>query len=219
MTTVLLVGLAVACSKKDDADKSSGSAAHKGDLGAKHGGIPTSREGQMFLLGEKLSQAAMLNGLGSPDLVARTYKAASLVAKVTLKTELAPLPVPTGDNARDGAAGMHYLLKQQGADLGRQISTSFGETSAATYELAVKINMLPRLYTDDPAHKMADTMADVFARVSARAKLPPSAMAPIIAKLKARAPVKEVSDMALALNKSLPVTIAEIYEKERPKQR
>ncbi|MBA3503810.1 MAG: hypothetical protein H0T65_25840, partial [Deltaproteobacteria bacterium] len=137
---VLLVGfLAFACGKDKDKGGDKG-------LGAKSGGIPTSREGQMYLLGQKLSQAAMINGRAAPDLVARTFKAAGTVADITLQTKLAPLPELSGDRAKDGAAGMHYLLKEQGADLGKKIAADFGEASAATYELAVKVNMLPMLY-------------------------------------------------------------------------
>ena len=212
---VLLVLLAVACGK-DDKAKSGGGGDDKG-IGAKTGGVPTSREGQMYLLGQKLSQAAMVNGRAAPDVVARTFKAAGTVADITLKTKLAPLPEVTGDRAKDGAAGMHYLLNGQGKELGQQIAADFGEASAATYELAVKINMLPMLYIDDPKDSMGDTMADVFGRLATKAKLPESAMGPIIAKLKARAPMNEVTDMALDLNKSLPVAIATVYEKDDKK--
>ena len=207
---VLLVLFAVACGK----DKDNGG--DKG-MGAKTGGIPTSREGQMYLLGQKLSQAAMVNGRAAPDLVARTFKAAGTVADITLQTKLSPLPEVTGDRAKDGAAGMHYLLNGQGKELGEKIAADFGETSVAAYELAVKVNMLPMLYIDDPKDKMGDTMAEVFARLATKAKLPDSAMGPIIAKMKARAPMDEVTDMALDLNKSLPVAIAMVYEKDDKK--
>lgn len=213
---IFFVVLAVACGKDKDTGKAS-----RGDdkpLGAKAGGVPTSREGQMYLLGQKLSQAAMVNGRAAPDVVARTFKAAGTVANITLQTKLQPLPAVTGDKAKDGAAGMHYLLKEQGAALGKKIATDFGEASAATYELALKVNMLPMLYIDDPKDKMADTLAEVFGRLAKRAKLPDSAMGPIIAKLEARAPMSEVVDMALALNTSLPVAIAQIYEKDEPKK-
>jgi len=207
---LLLSILAFACGKDKDKGGDKG-------LGAKSGGIPTSREGQMYLLGQKLSQAAMVNGRAAPDVVARTFKAANTVADITLQTTLAPLPEVTGDRAKDGAAGMHYLLNGQGKELGQKIATDFGDASAATYELAVKINMLPMLYIDDPKDTMGDTMADVFGRLATKAKLPDSALGPIIAKLKARAPMKEVTEMALDLNTSLPVAIAVVYEKDDKK--
>jgi len=61
---------------------------------------------------------------------------------------------------------------------------------------------------------MGGTMTEVFGRLATRAKLPDTAMGPLIAKLEARAPMGEVTEMALDLNKSLPVVIAEIYEKD-----
>jgi hypothetical protein len=210
---VVAVLAAVACSSKKEGDGKPGTSENRDGMGAKTGGVPTSREGQMYLLGQKLSQAAMVNGRAEAGVVARTFKAASTVADITLKTPLEPLPAPTGKGAEDGAAGMQYLLKGQGKALGEKIKTEFGEAAAATYELAVKINMLPSLYIDDPKDTMADTMAEVFGRLATRAKLPPTAMGPLIAKLEARAPMAEVTDMALDLNKSLPIAIAEIYEK------
>ncbi len=204
--------LAGACGKKDKEKEGDG-------IGAKTGGVPTSREGQMYMLGQKLSQAAMVNGRAEPAVVGRTFKAAETIADITLKTPLTPLPVPTGKAAEDGAAGMDYLLGGQGKALGEKIKTEFGESAVATYELAVKINMLPSLYIDDPKDKMGDTMAEVFGRLATRAKLPDTAMGPLIAKLKARAPMDEVTDMALALNKSLPVAIAAVYETDdKPKK-
>jgi hypothetical protein len=200
--------LAAACSKKEKEGEG---------IGAKAGGVPTSREGQMYLLGQKLSQAAMVNGRAEQGVVDRTFKAATTIADITLKTPLEPLPAPTGKGAEDGAAGMHYLLKGQGKALGEKITTDFGDSAAATYELAVKINMLPSLYIDDPKDTMGDTMAEVFGRLATRAKLPDTAMGPLIAKLKARAPMNEVTDTALDLNKSLPVVIAGIYEKDDKK--
>ncbi len=207
LVLLVLTVLAAACSKQEN----------EPDLGAKAGGVPTSREGQMYLLGQKLSQAAMVNGRAEPAVVGRTFKAAQTIADITLKIPLAPLPAPTGKAAEDGAAGMHYLLREQGKTLGETIKTDFGETAAATYELAVKINMLASLYIDDPKEPMGDTMAEVFGRLASRAKLPDTAMGPLIAKLKARAPMGEVTDMALALNKSLPIAIAAIYEKDDKK--
>ena len=211
LLVLLIALLAIACGKDDKAKPDKG-------LGAKTGGVPTSREGQMYMLGQKLSQAAMVNGRAAPDVVERTFKSANTIADITLKTKLEALPPVTGDKPKDTAAGMHYLLQGQGKQLGQQISTDFGDTSAATYELAVKINMLPMLYIDDPKDTMADTMVEVFERLSKKAKLPDSALGPIIAKMKARAPMNEVTDMALDLNKSLPVAIAMIYEKDEDKK-
>ena len=219
-TILVLAGLLIACGNdKGTSDGDDKALAAEGDdkaLGAKSGGIPTSREGQMYLLGQKLSQAAMVNGRAAPAVVARTFKAATTIADITLKMPLAPLPAVTGDRAKDGAAALHYLLDGQGKELAQKIAADFGDTSAATYELAVKVNMLPMLYIDTQ-DSMGDTLATVFGRLAARAKLPDSVLAPIITKLKARAPLKEVTNMALELNKSLPVAIAKIYERTEKK--
>lgn len=199
------------CKKSHGADGDS-----RSELGAKNGGTPTSREGQMYTLGMKLAQAAMVNGRTDDALVERTYHAAEVIADITLKVKLEPLPVATHKSAEDGAAGLHYLLDGQGKALGRDIETQFGSSASAAYELALKINMLPTLYIDDPKDKMGDTMADVFTRLAKATKLEAD-LAPLITKLKARAPMNDVDDTALALNKSLPIAIAELYEKDAKK--
>ena len=226
MTKTKLVVLAAAlallgagCDKKAEGESKTGpkaaaKAADDDGLGAKHGGTPTSREGQMFLLGVKVAQAAMINGRADKDLVARTFGAAKTIADITLQHKLGELPAPTGDRAKDGAAGLHYLLNGPGKELGSKISTDFGTSAVACYEMAIKLNMLPVVYIGDPKDTMGDTMAGVLERLSTDAKLPPTALGPMIAKLKARAPGKEVTDMVFDLNEKLPVTIGEIYEKD-----
>ena len=199
------------CKKSHGADSDS-----KSELGAKHGGTPTSREGQMYMLGMKLAQAAMVNGRTDDALVDRTFHAASVIADITLKEKLEPLPAPTHKSADDGAAGLHYLLDGQGKQLGHDIETQFGPAASATYELALKLNMLQMLYIDDPKDKMADTMAGVFTRLGSATKLDKE-LAPLIGKLRARAPMNEVGDMAMDLNKTLPIAIANLYEKDDKK--
>jgi hypothetical protein len=213
-TILVLAGLTIAgCKKHDGGDHG---AAKTTELGAKNGGIPTSREGQMYMLGMKLSQAAMINGRTDVDLVQRTFHAASVIADVTLKTKIAPLPAVTHDAASDTAAGMHYLLDEDGKLLAKEIDKQFGPTASASFELAMKINMLPSLYIDDPTDKMGDTMASVLTRLAAETKLD-AAVAPLVGKIKARAPMKEVDDLALGMNESLPIAIATIYEKDDKK--
>ena len=53
--------------------------------------------------------------------------------------------------------------------------------------------------------------------LATKAKLPDSAMGPMIAKLRARAPMSEVTDLSFDLNDTLPVAIANVYEKDDKK--
>ena len=214
-TILLIAGIAIAGCKKHDGDHAA-KGQKETEIGAKNGGIPTSREGQMYMLGMKLSQAAMINGRTDADLVDRTFHAASVIADITLKVKINPLPTVTHESAHDTAAGMHYLLDEDGKTLAKEIDKQFGPTAAAAFELGVKINMLPSLYIDDPKDKMGDTLADVLTKLGAETKLD-SAVAPLVGKIKARAPMKEVDDLALGMNESLPIAIAMIYEKDDKK--
>jgi hypothetical protein len=209
LVAVLAMAALGACGKKkgSDADQPSES-----DLGATHGGVPTSREGQMFALGQKLAQAAMANGRAESGVVERTFHAAETIADITLHEHLDPLPVPTSDHAKTTAEGLHYVLAGEGKVLGKKIASDFGPTSSATFELGAKLNLLPMLYVDDPKDTMADTMVKTLGELATSAQLQ-NELAPLLTKLKARAPMNEVVDMVFSLDDKLPVAIAERYEK------
>jgi hypothetical protein len=189
------------CDKKDKAGSQEG-----------RNKIPETREGQSFLLGQELALAAVGQANGAkPATVADSFHKASVMADILLEMKLDPLPAPTGEFASDGADVMHYLLDGPGRAVGAKIHADFGESSGAAYELAVKLTMLALLYIDDPADPMPDTLAEVLGRLGAQAKLPPEVLAPLIAKLKARAPTSEVMDLAIGLHKSIPAAIEKVY--------
>ena len=211
---------AVGACGKDKKDKG-GSSAKAGEddspgLGAAKGGTPTSREGQAFLLGVKVSQAAMANGRADADVVGRTFATAETVARIILETQLPPLPKPTGDRAEDGAAGLHYLMDTVGKSIGSKIEAELGADAAATFELAVKMNMLPVLYVGGPDDDMAKTLMEVLQDRAGRTKIPASALEPLITKMKAGAPHDEIVDLVFDLNDSLAVEIGKAYEKPDP---
>lgn len=197
-----LIALAVGCKKKESSEP----------LGAKTGGVPTSREGQMFLLGVKLSQAALVNGRVDPAVVDRTFHAASKIAEITLHRNLAPLPTPKGDTASDTADALHYLLKGEGQAIARQVGEDFGKTAESCLELAVKLNMVTTLYTGDPKDTLADSLGSTLGKLASETKLD-AELAPLLAKIKAHASNAQVTDMVLDLDKTLPVAIARVYEK------
>jgi hypothetical protein len=213
VATLALVG---GCDKKDGKGGASAKGGESPGLGAAKGGTPTSREGQAFLLGVKVSQAAMANGRAEADVVNRTFATANTVSEIILETKLPPLPAPTGDRAEDGAAGLHYLLDTIGKSLGGKIEAELGPEAAATFELAVKMNMLPVLYVGGPDDDMAKTLMEVLEKRAASAKLPPAALAPLLTKMKAGAPHGEIVDLVFDLNDSLAVEIGKIYEKPDP---
>jgi hypothetical protein len=215
---IAIAALAVVggCGKDKGKDKGGSSAKAGEGLGAAKGGTPTSREGQAFLLGVKISQAAMANGRADADVVGRTYDTANTVSKIILETTLPPLPKPTGDRAEDGAAGLHYLMDTVGKSIGGKIETDLGPEAAATFELAVKMNMLPVLYVGGPDDDMAKTLMEVLQDRAGRTKIPASALEPLVSKMKAGAPHGEIVDLVFDLNDSLAVEIGKAYEKPDP---
>lgn len=199
---ILALLLVTACKKKEEAPP----------LGAKSGGVPTSREGQMFLLGVKLSQAALVNGRTDPAVVDRTFHAASKIAEITLHRNLTPLPPPTGKRANDGAEALHYLLDSEGKAIARQAGQDFGKTAESAFELAIKLNMVTQLYSGDPEDSLAATLATTIARLATEVQVD-AELAPLLAKMKAHTSSDQITDLVLDLDKTLPLAIAKRYEK------
>jgi hypothetical protein len=63
-----------------------------------------------------------------------------------MQLHLKTFPQRSPDSAQTYADVIHYLIQSDGADLGRDISTKFGNASGALFEVSVKSNLLILLY-------------------------------------------------------------------------
>jgi hypothetical protein len=81
----------------------------------------------------------------------KTKKVDELLASIKPITEamqlhLKPFPQRSPDSAQTYADVIHYLIQGDGADLGRDIPTKFGNASGTLFEVSVKSNLLILLY-------------------------------------------------------------------------
>jgi hypothetical protein len=135
-----------------------------------------------WLLGAKLSLAALGNDRGAPaEETAKWLSQSQALAKM-LGTSVADLPTvgsATGAaNPHDG--GLNYLFSE-GQQIGRDLSRGQGDDHAALFELAVKSNILLALYKPNAA--IAESLAGAIRQASARAGLPEELTRPLLTAL------------------------------------
>jgi len=155
-----------------------------------------------WLLGSKLSLAALANEHGAPaDEVAKWFDQSQTLAKM-LGTSAAALPTPAKagneaapSNQPDQALG--YLFTQ-GQQIGQDLARKYGVEQAALFELAVKSNILLALYK--PGEVVVDMLSAAIRQAGERAKLPVELYQPLLDALAQTAPAVEVRDLVFKLH-------------------
>jgi hypothetical protein len=135
-----------------------------------------------WLLGAKLSLAALGNDRGAPaEETAKWISQSQALAKM-LGTSVADLPAveanASAGNPHEG--GLNYLFSQ-GQQIGRDLSRGQGDDHAALFELAVKSNILLALYK--PNAPIAESLAGAIRQASVRAGLPEELTRPLLTAL------------------------------------
>ncbi len=155
---------------------------------------PATAEAQMWELGDELALATLGQWGGAPrDAIDGAFETARQLADSALGVKLEPLPAPNANKAKTGADGFSYLLDGAGKTLAKAAYEKLGKPAGASLELAIKLEMLIALYTDDPADKMGTGMIKPITGLAGDAKLPAALYGPLVAKLEAHAPKSDVT--------------------------
>jgi hypothetical protein len=151
------------------------------------------RQLNIWLIGWKLGLATLGQTRGAaPDLVERMFEE-SRARSAALNVRLPALPEATSNSATDTARAIHYLLNEAGESVGKQLTRLYGPGASALFELAIKSSLALLLYAPDD--DMGQTLADVIDRSGRQAGLPATIYAPLVKKMRARAPYPEVKAM------------------------
>jgi hypothetical protein len=151
------------------------------------------RQLNIWLMGWKLGLATLGQTRGAaPDVVERMFEE-SRARSAALNVRLPALPEATSDSASDTARAIHYLLNQAGESVGKQLTRLYGPGASALFELAIKSSLALLLYAPDD--DMGQTLAEVIDRSGRQAGLPATIYAPLVKKMRARAPYPEVKAM------------------------
>lgn len=97
-------------------------------------------------LGDQLSLAALLYAQGGhADRVEQLLSATKTLAEA-MQIEIKPFPPRAAISTETYADLIHYLIKGNGAETGREISEKFGNDTGRLYEVSIKSNLLLLLY-------------------------------------------------------------------------
>jgi hypothetical protein len=150
-----------------------------------------------WLLGSKLSLAALANERGGdPAEVQKWFAQSQMLAKL-LGTTVEPLPAPS---ATASGNGVDYVFAQ-GQRIGRDVATTYADDHAALFELAVKSYVLLALY--QPHAPVAEALADAVDKAGQRAGLPAQLFVPFTRAVTAGEPASVVRDAVLQLNQAI----------------
>ena len=110
--------------------------------------------------------------------------------------KIKPFP-PRGPSAVDTYAEViQYLIKGDGAEIGRQIEKGFGKEAGALFEIAVKTNLMILLY--EPGNDQG--MADVIRTRCTEIELPGNLWLDLVNAVNSKASKEEVKDAVFRMH-------------------
>jgi hypothetical protein len=162
-----------------------------GTSAAKDAASPLTTRRAAWLLGSRLSLAALANDRGvAAKNVVSWFQDAETAAKF-LGTTVAPLPAtaPTSETSPASRQVVDYLVTN-GQRIGKDLSKQHSPEESALFEIALKSNILLLLYT--PGASAGSSIAAAISQVGPQAKLPAELWQPLIEALNKQAPQKEI---------------------------
>ncbi len=157
---------------------------------------PTTK-GMAWMLGSNLSLAALMHDRGATEQSDSLLGKARILAN-ELKVEVPPLPVKTGESAKDGAATLGYMLNEAGRAIGQKLKEQYDQSHADLFELALKSNILLMMYS--PGESTGKTIAGVIERNGPRANLPEGLWKPVVDKIEAGASFEDVKEAVFKMH-------------------
>jgi hypothetical protein len=99
-----------------------------------------------WFLGYNVGYAAAVHSRGAEQAMVDDFFGKAETLATALGTGLPPLPVRSGDQAKDSAACLRYLLDQPGEQLVEHLQSEYDVRHAALFLMAVRSNALIMLY-------------------------------------------------------------------------
>lgn len=153
-----------------------------------------------FRLGRQVGLAALGRARGEAAAADRLFARAQQHAK-DLGVTLRPLPVLSGDETKDTAEALHYLLDTVGKPVASTLSSKHGPAHAAAFELGIKLNVVNLLYL--PEDKLGQGLGITCDKLAQSAGLSPSTMDPLLSKIRANASQDAVGNAALSVGDAI----------------
>ena len=127
-------------------------------VAAAHAEVSPVAKAAAWRIGDHMSLAGLLYAQGGEE-----ENVKELIDSVKPLTEAMKIPIkpfpPHGTNQIETyAAVIEYLIKGDGAEIGRQMGKDFGKEAGTLYEIAVKSNLLILLYEPGDDQGIADVI-------------------------------------------------------------
>ena len=97
-------------------------------------------------IGDQLSLAGLLYAQGGEEQNVKELLDSIKPLTDAMKIEVKPFPPRGGTPVETYAAVIEYLIKGDGAEIGRKIAEQFGKNAGLLFEISVKSNLLILLY-------------------------------------------------------------------------
>jgi hypothetical protein len=150
------------------------------------------RRANLWEMTTTVALAALGRSEGAPpELVERMFSKSVVIAR-SMDLKLAVIPEESADKATTRAHILHYLLHEVGETLAEEIGSSYGPSTTALMELALKSSIALLLYSPEDPTKMSQSLADAMARSGQAAGLPPELWRDSVALMKKGSPYEEV---------------------------
>ena len=175
-------------------------------LGVSAQGNAESTQKLSWILGSKLSLAAVVHAEGMEKAVVDKQFMSAVNAAVPLDIKLPALPARKGDKIDDKASTLVYLLNTTGNPIGGILGRNYGADHAAIFEIALKSNILLMMY--GPGESTSNTIANVIRTRRTTAGLPNGMTDPLLALIEQQATFDRVKAEVFKLHDLAPNFIA-----------
>jgi hypothetical protein len=109
-------------------------------------------------IGDHMSLAGLLYAQGGEEENVKELIDSVKPLSDAMQIPIKPFPPRAPQQIDNYAAVIEYLIKGDGAEIGRQIGKGFGKEAGMLYEIAVKSNLLILLYEPGDDQGMADVI-------------------------------------------------------------
>jgi len=147
-------------------------------------------------IGDQLSLAGLLYAQGGEEENVKELIDSIKPLTDSMKIEIKPFP-PRGETPVETyAAVIQYLIKGDGAEIGRQMAAQFGKNVGLLFEISVKSNLLILLYEPDDDQGLGGV---IQARAN-EAGLPNNLWLDVVNAVNAKAPKDEVKSAVFKMH-------------------
>jgi hypothetical protein len=147
-------------------------------------------------IGDHMSLAGMLYAQGGEEDNVKELVESVKPLTDALQIQIKPFPPRGASQIETYAEVIQYLIKGDGAEIGRQIGKDFGKEAGTLYEIAVKSNLLILLY--EPGNDQG--IADVLQSRCVEIGLPNNLWFDVVNRVRSSASKDEVKDAVFKMH-------------------